>query len=159
MTATEILAAARANPVGPYVPAREEWLRWWTGPVEYLDKFHDPAGRRVVSAYGAGGMANGAPVDRIRLALRRPECRDLLVRHGCPAWARDVPAAVWAAPGSWVNQWNTGNSEATRGSAISVPKYSGDWSVPVRARKAGARPRLAAVSVAVTAHRSIRPVT
>lgn len=96
MTPAETLAAARLSPVGPYATPRPEWLDGWCGPVEWLDTFSEPVGRWVVSTYGAGGMANEAPIERIRLDLRRHECRDLLCRHGCPAWARDVPAAVWA---------------------------------------------------------------
>ena len=96
MTPIEQLAAARLNVVGPYLPAKEEWLKGWTGPVEWLDTFRDPNGRWTLSAYGDGGMANGVSAERIRLDARRLEVRDLLVRLGCPEWAREVPAAVWA---------------------------------------------------------------
>ena len=41
-------------------------------------------------------MDADVPLSAIRLDTRRPEVRDHLVRMGCPAWARDVPAGVWA---------------------------------------------------------------
>lgn len=110
MTPLETLAAARLSPVGPYVPARVDWLREWRGPVMVAesDLVWTYCGRRrglhFVAAptfdhHDVVGDDDILRVENIRLDLRRPEVRDLLVRHGCPAWARDVPAAVWA----WAN--------------------------------------------------------
>lgn len=94
----DILAAARLNKVGPYLALEEEWLKGWTGPAEWLDTFRDPDGRWVVSAYGAGGMANGAPAERLRLDTRRPEVRHLLCDLGiAPEWARKSAVACWCA--------------------------------------------------------------
>lgn len=57
-----------------HIPATADLLAGWTGPVIYGDIF--PANtpvRWVVSAYGAGGMANGTDLKGIRLDPRRPE--------------------------------------------------------------------------------------
>lgn len=82
-----------------YIPAREDWLKGWCGPVEWLDTFRVPEGRWVCSAYGAGGMANGAPAERIRLDPRRPEVRDMLARAlGLPMFVRSGPYAI---PCAW----------------------------------------------------------
>jgi len=101
VSAADILTAARANPLSPIVPAREEWLKDWTGPVLWLDTFRTREGKWVASAYGPGGMANGAPAERIRLDLRRPEVRDRLVRCGAPPIVRDSVAAAltWVLTG------------------------------------------------------------
>lgn len=82
MSPADILAAARQNIVGPYLPARKEWLEGWAGPV---------------LGYGWGfGDTRSRKADELLLDVRRPEVRDHLVRLGCPEWARDVPAGVWA---------------------------------------------------------------
>jgi len=88
-------------PPSRYIPARPEWLEGWCGPVEWLDTFRDPNGKWTRRAYGAGGMANGAPADRVRLEPSRPEVRDLLCRrlslpdsHRIGEWA--IPLAWWA---------------------------------------------------------------
>jgi len=116
----DILAAARLNPVGPYLPAREEWLTGWTGPLTVRASGVSgtrPAGGLHPAIACDGGVLydddpSGEPgwqyVDRsdigaewgtvaeVLLDARRSEVRALLIRHGCPEWARDVPAAVWA---------------------------------------------------------------
>lgn len=115
MTPAETLAAARSNVVGPYVPATEALLAGWVGPINIAREAGDPPsaylcgvwlsnaaeiiGERI--GYGVSDDFGNSDYTRIRLDLRRPEVRDLLVRRGAPAWARDIPAAlwVWAAVG------------------------------------------------------------
>lgn len=94
MTPIEVLIAARSNNlVGPHLTPKPEWLVRWTGPVEV---YIGPDTGWIPAA-----LLDGSPVFVLhaglprRLDCRRPEVRDLLVRHGCPAWARDVPPAVW----------------------------------------------------------------
>ena len=119
MTPAEQLAAARQNVVGPYLPAREEWLRGWAGSVMWrVSPNTDVLETAIATGFVFNGRAelrltNGTTMqqpDRIRLDVHRPEIRDHLVRLGCPEWARDVPAAVWgwgmgvdvkAALGGW----------------------------------------------------------
>lgn len=109
MPSLDILTAARENPVSPYVPARAEWLEGWCGPIIasvdlYGDILHAVQLRtgemlglhEIHFRYGGVVMDADVPLSAIRLDLRRREVRHLLVDHGCPAWARDVPAAVWA---------------------------------------------------------------
>jgi hypothetical protein len=88
-------------PPSRHIPARPEWLEGWCGPVEWLDFLRSDYGTWVRSAYGAGGMANGAPTDRVRLDPSRPEVRDLLCRQlNLSGMHRDgpyaVPCAWWA---------------------------------------------------------------
>lgn len=103
--------AARQNVVGPYLPAREELLEGWCGPL-VADVEHYGVGLSCIQAPGRHGPMMGlfevhfrfggivmdaeVPLSAIRLDTSRPEVRDHLVRLGCPDWARDVPAAVWA---------------------------------------------------------------
>lgn len=93
MTPIEVLIAARNILVGPYLTPKPEWLIGWTGPVEV---YIGPDTRWIPAALLDGStvfaLHEGLPQ---RLDCRRSEVRDLLVRHGCPAWARDVPPAVW----------------------------------------------------------------
>lgn len=110
MDPVSVLAAARGNVVGPYVPARVEWFTDWQGPardgewnvnVVVLESFGP-----TCLVYGTDPTGQDAEwelrVSRIRIDLRRPEVRDHLVRCGAPAWARDIPVAlwVWATMGS-----------------------------------------------------------
>lgn len=102
MTPAEQLAAARQNVVGPYLPAREEWLRGWAGSVMWrVSPNTDVLETAIATGFVFNGRAelrltSGTTMqrpDRIRLDTRLPEVRDHLVRLGCPEWARDVPAA------------------------------------------------------------------
>lgn len=121
----EVLADARRNQVGPFLPAREEWLAGWAGPL-LADIEHYGMNVHAVQTrtgdfngfhevhFRHGGVCMDAEValSCIRLDVRRPEVRDHLVRLGCPAWARDVPAAVWAwgmgvRPAALLGQWDT----------------------------------------------------
>ena len=114
MTPIEQLAAARLNVVGPYLPAREEWLKGWTGPVEYLD--HEAAENgdadestwrpAITNALGMVWYEDDAcewrPADRdrptLRLDTRRAEVRHLLCDLGiAPEWARKSAVACWCA--------------------------------------------------------------
>jgi len=130
MSPADILAAARQNVVGPYLPARREWLDGWCGPLT-ADVEHYGVGLSCIQAPGRHGPMMGlfevhfrfggivmdaeVPLSTIRLDTRIPAVRDHLVRLGCPEWARDVPAAVWAwgtngkAPrmvlGAWDDAW------------------------------------------------------
>ena len=88
MTPTDILTAARALLLSPVVPAREEWLVDWCGPVQWCDG--------EVWCTDTFGLATGPGrlrlygIARFRLDLRRPEVRDRLVRCGVlPAPLRD----------------------------------------------------------------------
>lgn len=110
MSPADILAAARANAVGPYLPAKVEWLDGWCGPLT-ADVEHYGVGLSCIQAPGRHGPMMGlfevhfrfggivmdaeVPLSTIRLDTRIPAVRDHLVRLGCPEWARDVPAAVW----------------------------------------------------------------
>lgn len=99
MTPAERLAAARSNVVGPYVPAREEWLRGVVVPAV------TDTGRAAVVFGLDGGRGYWFDIDgyasdfgdaeSLRLDLRRPEVRDLLIRRGAPAWARELSVALW----------------------------------------------------------------
>lgn len=81
------------------VPATAELLAGWTGPVWWLDTFRNPEGKWIVSAYGAGGMANGAALERIRLDTSRPEVIDRIARvYSLPDWQR---ASGWAPALTW----------------------------------------------------------
>lgn len=105
MTPAEQLAAARGNVVGPYVPAREEWLEGSIVPIRWRGVRDGPWRMGV---WGPLGSSSEAPVWGIvtstdghdvgyekALDLTRPEVQDHLVRGGAPAWARDIPAALW----------------------------------------------------------------
>lgn len=111
MTPAEQLAAARGNVVGPYVPAREEWLKGSIVPIRWRGVRDGPWRMGV---WGPLGSSSEAPVWGIvtstdghdvgyekALDLTRPEVQDHLVRRGAPEWARKLPAAlwVWAAVG------------------------------------------------------------
>ena len=106
MSPADILAAARQNVVGPYLPARRVWLAGWVGPVMWrVSPNTDALETAIATGFMHGGRAElrfldgnttMRPVERVRLDVNRPEVRDLLCRRGCPEWARDVPAAVWA---------------------------------------------------------------
>lgn len=107
----DILAAARQNVVGPYLLAWWEWLMGWVGPVQFLCRPGDTSPNDSLDGWEDASTCTGSHlrhpdggrlvavadvVDRIRLDVHRPEVRDHLVRLGCPEWARDVPAGVWA---------------------------------------------------------------
>lgn len=111
MTPAEQLAAARERVVGPYLLAWWEWLEGWVGPVQFLCRPGDTSPNDSLDGWEDASTCTGSRlrhpdsgrlvvvadvVDRIRLDVHRPEVRDHLVRLGCPEWARDVPAAVWA---------------------------------------------------------------
>lgn len=85
----------------PYIPATAPLIDGWTGPVEWLDTFRTSEGVWRVSAYGSGGMANGADSARIHLDVRRREVQHLICdRMGLPAWQREsgwCAAMVWWA--------------------------------------------------------------
>lgn len=106
MSPADILAAARQNVVGPYLPAKAEWLEGHVGPFMLAtDSVPYVAVSRIVRTDGRVGYVCAscttpsvtihAIAENIRLDARIPSVRDHLVRHGCPEWARDVPAAVW----------------------------------------------------------------
>lgn len=106
MSPADILSAARRNIVGPYLPARRVWLAGWVGPVMWrVSPNTDALETAIATGFMHGGRAElrfldgnttMRPVERVRLDVHRPEVRDHLVRLGCPEWARDVPAWVWA---------------------------------------------------------------
>jgi hypothetical protein len=132
MSPADILAAARQNVVGPYLPARREWLegRGWIGPVVA------DTGRAYPWRFEAGERPYSQQViNSIRLDVHRPEVRDHLVRCGCPEWVRDVPAAVWA----WgmgvevvdvITPWNDAADLAALNAGCIVSVYGG-WLVPM----------------------------
>lgn len=114
MTPLDILAAARRNQVGPYVPAKEGWLKGWTGPVELLCQPEDTcpfdslegwedtvwSRWRVLHPDGNRWFHLGARdyTIRLRLDTRRPEVRHLLCDLGvAPEWARKSAVACWCA--------------------------------------------------------------
>lgn len=107
MTPTDILAAARLSPLSPVVPAREEWLKDWIGPVCFADG--EQAALFKSEANGVlsyivlieSGEVYGYTTRSLRLDLRRPEVRDRLVRCGAPDMCReDVARAVaWVLTG------------------------------------------------------------
>ena len=115
MTPTDILAAARLSPLSPVVPAREEWLKDWIGPVVYDDApaalmgpDNDyPGGQWCLSRPDGWEVMNDttwclcAEAGHIRLDLRRPEVRDRLVRCGAPAMCREdvARAMAWVLTG------------------------------------------------------------
>ena len=83
----------------------------WVGPVQFLCRPGDTSPNDSLDGWEDASTCTGSHlrhpdggrlvavadvVDRIRLDVHRPEVRDHLVRLGCPEWARDVPAAVWA---------------------------------------------------------------
>lgn len=83
----------------PFVSATEVPLLGWTGPVEWLDTFRNPESVWRVSAYGAGGMANGTDPARVRLDTRRREVQHLLCdRLALPEW---VCGSEWCAALVW----------------------------------------------------------
>ena len=83
----------------PFVSATEVPLLGWTGPVEWLDTFRTSGGVWRVSAYGSGGMANGADSARIHLDVRRREVQHLICdRMNLPAWQRE---SEWCAAMVW----------------------------------------------------------
>ena len=105
VTPAETLAAARGNVVGPYVPAREEWLEGCIVPIRWRGVRDGPWRMGV---WGPLGSSSEAPVWGIvtstdghdvgyekALDLTRPEVQDHLVRRGAPEWARKLPAALW----------------------------------------------------------------
>lgn len=113
MTPIEQLAAARLNVVGPYLPAREEWLKGWTGVVIRLTEMGEDSDPRAgdigyttgrtsdrgelveTAAWQSGSRRRWPAISWLGIDPRRPEVRDRLVRCGAPAWARDIPAALW----------------------------------------------------------------
>lgn len=113
-----LLTEAMNNVISPYIPARPEWLEGWCGPaVASVDGVDWDAS--LVAVFGGGvncavhtshgGTLHSFLWPDIRLDLTRPEVRDLLIRRGAPAWARDIPAALWV--------W------ATAGSVLSVDRW------------------------------------
>jgi hypothetical protein len=129
---SDILAAARQNVVGPYLPARREWLegRGWIGPVVA------DTGRAYPWSFEAGERPySQQAINGIRLDVNRPEVRDLLCRRGCPEWARDVPAAVWAwGSGVEVSDVITPWSDASDLAALNagcILRVEGGWLVPM----------------------------
>lgn len=137
MTPAETLAAARLNVVGPYVPARVEWLEGWCGPanVREVNDWFDGvvvgggASAHLARVHRDGRPGRGTPstalydiAENVRLDLRRPEVQDHLVRCGAPEWARKLPAAlwVWATSGKVplvLREWTKGARKDVRGSS------------------------------------------
>jgi hypothetical protein len=147
---SDILAAARQNVVGPYLPARREWLRGWAGPVQFLCRPGDTSPNDSLDGWEDASTCTGSHlrhpdggrlvavadvVDRIRLDVNRPEVRDHLVRLGCPEWGRDVPAAVWAwGAGVEVSDVITPWSDASDLAALNagcILRVEGGWLVPL----------------------------
>ena len=101
MTPADILAAARLSPLSPVVPAREEWLEHWVGPV-LVHRHHPdvPAGFWDDGAYIGGwadsGLVRTCDQERMRLDLHRREVRDRMMRCGAPEWCRDSVAGALA---------------------------------------------------------------
>jgi hypothetical protein len=146
----DILAAARRSIVGPYLPARLEWLDGWCGPLT-ADVEHYGVGLSCIQAPGRHGPMMGlfevhfrfggiimdveVPLSTIRLDTRIPAVRDHLVRLGCPEWARDVPAAVWAwGSGVEVSDVITPWSDASDLAALNagcILRVEGGWLVPL----------------------------
>lgn len=152
MTPTDILAAARANPLSPVVPAREAWLKDWIGPVlapagaengDYIESaiVGTDGGRAYWYCIEADRFDFGDGED-LRLDLRRPEVRDRLVRCGAPEWCQDNVAGMlgWVIGGkasglgrSWVHVpvdtlWTWRRPEPRRvGPIVSVGSHG--WSV------------------------------
>ena len=147
MTPTDILAAARLSPLSPVVPAREEWIQGWRGPVLLAGQ------RATVFWTSSDGRRVGVITDELReegtylagllsLDLRRPEVRDRLVRCGAPEWCRDSVAGMlaWVVGGkasglgmSWVHApvdtlWTWRRPEPRRVAPI-VSVGSHGWSV------------------------------
>lgn len=94
---------AMSNPIGPHIPARPEWLHDAIVPVHR--RTQDGSHAVLDASCGAGPyLMSGQRIALcdVFLDLTRPEVRDLLVRRGAPAWARDIPAAlrVWAMTGA-----------------------------------------------------------
>ena len=132
MTPAEQLAAARERVVGPYLPAREEWLMGWVGPCSPDNC--DDSDVAICDGQIVDDRWVGAP-SGIRLNVHRPEVRDHLVRLGCPEWARDVPAAVWCwGAGVEVADVITSWSDASDLAALNagcILRVEGGWLVPL----------------------------
>jgi hypothetical protein len=92
------------------VPATEALLAGYAGPCDWLDTYPYPD--RAVwcpSVYGPVGMANGAPVNRVRLPLTKPGALDHALRHlaagvKCPMrvgqrCGENIAACEWVAYG------------------------------------------------------------
>lgn len=140
MTPADILTAARANPLSPIVPAREDWLDGYEGPLRYMGE-HGP-----IAAWRIGGgndhhhvvLVRGLSVDavtcgaqRLRFDLRIPSVRDWIVRCCVlPASLRDhVAAAVAAGPGVHV-RFALGSWEPVR--SASLDNRGARWGIPRR---------------------------
>lgn len=106
MDPVSIRAVARGRAVGPYLLARDEWLKEYAGSFMLAtDSVPYVAVSRIVRADGRVGYVCAsctapsvtlpAVAENIRLNVNIPAVRDHLVRMGCPAKFRDVPAAVW----------------------------------------------------------------
>lgn len=127
MNPADILAAARAKPLSPVVPAREEWLKDWIGPSQpdqHPEAMAIRDGAIVDDAWA--GLPRG-----IWLDLRRHEVRDRLVRCCVlPAPLRDhVAAAVAAGLGVHV-RFALGSWEPVR--SASLDNRGVRWGIPRR---------------------------
>lgn len=141
MSAADILAAARANPLSPVVPAREEWLRGWIGPAlaptgagngDYTEVAVVELDRGRAYWYNIGAVRfDFGDVDDVRLDLRRREVRHRLVDCGVlPASLRDhVAAAVAAGLGVHV-RFALGSWEPVR--SASLDNRGVRWGIPRR---------------------------
>lgn len=151
MTPAEQLAAARQNVVGPYLPAKAEWLDGWCGPVlgpdgvpgaitgpdhRPEDERYGPYNVAAADLYGwEFGDTRSCKADELLLDVHRPEVRDHLVRLGCPEWARDVPAAVWCwgmgvEVADVAPRWNDAADLAALNAGC-ILREPGGWLVPM----------------------------
>ena len=107
---TDLLAAARSNPVGPYLPVTWDLLAKigeWIGPAEcYANGFmvHDHVDRwdlaplHMCVEYAEFNIGREHVPTHVRLDTRRREVQHLLCDLGvAPEWARKSAVACWCA--------------------------------------------------------------